>query len=150
MKRTFLLLTMGAFLTLPSLAQTQQSGPAGAPPHPVKGHDGDSGPGPGSDRMGRLTPEEREELKAARQAAFQANPDLLDQMKAVQDKINAAMIKADPKVAPIIAKQEAARQQRLDGDSGAKGPGDTGAPKPHGDKPGVPKAGGDKPHPAGN
>ena len=75
--------------------------------------------------MGILTPEDRQELMAARQEAMQANPDLADQMKALQQKINAAMIKADPKVAPIIAKVEAARQNH-----------EGGGPPPNGKSPG--------------
>ena len=75
--------------------------------------------------MGGLTPEEQQELRAARKAAMDANPDLAAEQKALQDKINAAMIKADPKVAPIIAKLEAAHQHH-EGDGG---------PKPGGDKP---------------
>jgi len=149
MKRTLLLLTVAAFLAAPAFAQTQQGGTAGGPPHPLKAPDTGGGEHMGGGGMGALTPEEREELKNARQAAFQANPDLLDQMKALQDKINAAMIKADPKVAPIIAKLEAAREQHRDGQGAPGGPRDTGVLKPNGDRPGA-KAGGDKPHPTGN
>jgi hypothetical protein len=78
--------------------------------------------------MGMLTPEERQELMAARQKAMADNPDLAAQMKALQDKINQAMIKADPKVAPIIAKMEAARQQHGDGGPGGPGGGPGASP----------------------
>ena len=64
-----------------------------------------------------LTDEERTELKTAHDAAIQANPGLATQQKALEEQlqaihkqINDAMIKEiDPKVAPIIAKLEAAK-----------------------------------------
>lgn len=81
-----------------------------------------------------LTDAEKQELKAAHDAAIQANPslgtegkdlgdqmraareagqkpsdDLLAQMQAYHKKLNAAMIAADPNVAPIIAKMDAGR-----------------------------------------
>jgi len=72
--------------------------------------------------MGNLTPEERDELMAAHQAALAANPnldmeskDLQEKQKALQEKIKAEMIKADPKVAPIIEKLEAAHQHHEGG-----------------------------------
>ena len=65
--------------------------------------------------MGPLTGEEKEELRQAHDAAMQADPaldaegkDLKEKMNAYRKKVDAAMIKADPKVAPIIAKLEAA------------------------------------------
>jgi hypothetical protein len=58
-----------------------------------------------------LTPEEWQKFRVARQAALKANPELLTksaqltmEMRAFQDKLNAAIIEADPKVAPIVAK----------------------------------------------
>jgi hypothetical protein len=121
MKRTLLLLTMGALLTVPALAQTSVSGTTTSnfpPPHP---HDGPGG------HMGGLTPKVRQELMAARQEAMQANPELAAEQKALQEKINAAMIKADPNVAPIIAKLEAARQHH-EGQGGPGGSGGSGGP----------------------
>jgi len=63
-----------------------------------------------------ITPDEWQELRAARNAAIQANPDLiaenkklLERMRALQDKVDALMIKTDPSIAPIIAKFEANR-----------------------------------------
>jgi len=63
-----------------------------------------------------ITPEEWQQLRTARSAALQANPDLLtnhqkliEKMRALDDKIDAAMIKTDPTIAPIIAKFEANR-----------------------------------------
>jgi hypothetical protein len=65
-----------------------------------------------------ITPEEWQELRAARSAALQANPDLisqnkklLDKMRDFEDKVDAAMVKADPNIAPIIAKFEAGRRR---------------------------------------
>jgi hypothetical protein len=69
--------------------------------------------------MGGLTPEEHQELMNAHKAAMDANPDLVAEQKALQDKINAAMIKADPKVEPILAKLEAAHKHH-EGDGGPK------------------------------
>jgi hypothetical protein len=63
-----------------------------------------------------ITPEEWQELRAARNAALQANPDLitehnklLERMRALEDKVDAAMIKADPTITPLIAKFESNR-----------------------------------------
>jgi len=60
-----------------------------------------------------LTPEEWQELRTARQAALKANPDfaakaaqLSAKMRAFEEKLDAAMIKTDPKLAPILAKFE--------------------------------------------
>jgi hypothetical protein len=60
-----------------------------------------------------LTPEDLQELRAARMQAMKSNPDLVtnakkiaDQMRAFEDKLDAAMIKADPNVSPLIAKFE--------------------------------------------
>jgi hypothetical protein len=63
-----------------------------------------------------ITPDEWQELRAARSAALQANPDfvkkhnkLLERLRTLEDKLDAAMIKADPAIAPMIAKFEANR-----------------------------------------
>jgi Spy/CpxP family protein refolding chaperone len=114
---------MGALLTCPLLAQPAPS--ANTPP---------SGPPPGGGHhdMAFLTDAEKQELHKAHEAAVAANPtlgtqekDLMDQMKtahdsgeqpsddlkakmhALRDKMDAAMIKADANVAPIIAKMKA-------------------------------------------
>jgi hypothetical protein len=84
-----------------------------------------------------LTSDEQQELEAAHKAAIQADPsletegkDIMEKMKAAHEsgekpsqdliaqahafrkKLDEAMIKADPKVAPIIAKIEAAHAHR--------------------------------------
>ena len=81
-----------------------------------------------------LTDEERQELQAAHDAALKADPDLeaegkdlMDKMKAYHEKLDAAMIKADPNVAPIIAKMEAAHQHH-DGPGGPPPPDDGNSP----------------------
>ena len=63
-----------------------------------------------------ITPDEWQELRTARSAALQANPDLIvenkklmDRMRALEDKLDAIMIKSNPTIAPIIAKFEANR-----------------------------------------
>jgi len=64
-----------------------------------------------------LSRSEFEQFRAARDSALQANPDLaaeykqiLADMQAQQAKLDAAMVKADPKAAPIVAKLVALRQ----------------------------------------
>jgi len=112
MKRTILLLTLGAILTCPSLAKADDSTPP-----PGGGHG-----------MSFLTDAQKQELKAARDAAFTADPSLKTESdalkaaresgtppsdadkanwKAFQDKLAAAEIKADPNVAPILAEIKA-------------------------------------------
>ena len=58
-----------------------------------------------------LTEAEKQQLRAAHDAAYQADPslaaedkDLKSKMDAFHEKVRAAMIKADPNVAPILAK----------------------------------------------
>lgn len=51
-----------------------------------------------------------EQMKAAHDAGEKPSEDLRDQMHAFHKKMDAAMIKADPNVAPILAKIEAAHQ----------------------------------------
>jgi hypothetical protein len=88
-----------------------------------------------------LTPDEQAELKKAHDAALAADPtlaaedkslhdqmkaahdadtppsdDLRAQMKAFRDKLDAAMIKADAAVAPILAKLKAAHHHHDGGD----------------------------------
>ena len=109
MKRTLLLLTLGAVLACPaSFAQAEsptnapsQTPPPGGPPH---------------DGRGGLTEEEKQELHAAHDAAIKADPSLdtegkalKEQMEAYNKKLHAAMVKADPKVEPILAKLDASR-----------------------------------------
>ena len=69
--------------------------------------------------MGGLTPEEHQEVMAARKAALNANPDLAEEQETLQKKINDAMIKVDPKVAPLLAKMDAAHKKH---EGGAGGP----------------------------
>jgi hypothetical protein len=67
-----------------------------------------------------ITPAEWQELRGARQAAVKANPDLLkkaaavsQRMRAFEGKLDAAMVKADPKVAVLVAQlEEGTRGQR--------------------------------------
>ncbi len=64
-----------------------------------------------------LTREEMQELHQAHDAALQADPNLAAEDKEMKEKMDAfrkkmdeAMIKADPNVAPILAKLQAAHQ----------------------------------------
>ena len=123
MKRLFLVLTLGA---LASSAFAQSADSTNAPP---------PGPPPGEhhhDHMGFLTDAEKAELKKAHDAAIAADPSLGTEEQAIheamkaahesgtppteeekqkwhdfRDKMDAAMIKADPDVEPILAKIKA-------------------------------------------
>ena len=119
MKRTFLLLTLGALLACPCLTKADDSTNQPPPGPPPEGHHHD---------MSFLTDAEKAELKKAHDAAVTADPSLvteeqalraahqpgvpptqdeMTQMHAFRDKMDAAMIKADPAVAPIIEKIKA-------------------------------------------
>jgi Spy/CpxP family protein refolding chaperone len=112
MKKIHLLLTVGALVAFPLLAQAQDN--AAPPPPPPDG-------GPGEhhhhhDPLAGLTDAEKAELKKAHDAAIAADPTLATEEKeadasddrekkhAFREKLDAAMIKADPAVEPIIAK----------------------------------------------
>ena len=133
MKRLLFALTLSAAVALPALAQPTDStapastnAPADNPPPPGGG--GPGGPGGHHDHMRFLTDAEKAELKKAHDAAIAADPSLATeeealkaaheagtpptedqkaQFKAFHDKLDAAMIKADPAVEPIIAKIKA-------------------------------------------
>jgi hypothetical protein len=60
-----------------------------------------------------MTPDDWQELRNARQAALKENPELVAKaqelsakMRAFQEKLDAAMLKSDPKLAPVLAKFE--------------------------------------------
>ena len=138
MKRILFVLTLGAALACPAFAQSTDT--TSTPP-PGEGHH-DHGPG-------FLTPAEKAELKKAHEAAIAADPSLGTEEKSLheamkaahesgtppseadkqkmhdfRDKMDAAMVKADPDVAPILAKIKAHHH-------GPGGPGgDAGGPPP--------------------
>jgi len=65
-----------------------------------------------------ISPGELQQLRVAREAVLRTNPDLaaeykqiMDEMQAQQTKVDAAIIKADPKAAPIVAKLVVLRQR---------------------------------------
>jgi hypothetical protein len=109
MKQSVLLFFVA--LSMAGTAWAQQAEPThnlppGAPPAPA-----------GLSQIA-ITPNEWQELRAARSAAIQANPDLVaadkklrERMRAFEDKVDAAMFKANPSIAPLIAKFEAGRQR---------------------------------------
>ena len=130
MKRTLLLLTVGAaLLASPALihAQDANTPPAGGPP---AGGPPDGGPGGhhhGPPDLSFLTDAQKAELKKAHDAALAANPDLAKQDAAMQaareagtpptedqkaqfhqfrKEMDDAMVKADPNVAPILAEMK--------------------------------------------
>jgi hypothetical protein len=143
MKRIFLLLTLGAALALagPSLVKAQDSTNAPPPGGPPGGFQQIQG-------MGFLTDAEKAELKKAHDAAIAADPSLTTEEQSIheamqsayesgtpptedqraawhafREKMNAAMIAADPDVAPILAKIKAHHH-------GPGGPGGDGPPPP--------------------
>jgi Spy/CpxP family protein refolding chaperone len=138
MKRLLFVLTLGAALALPAFAQSTDS--TNAPPP------GEGGPGGHHDHMKFLTDAEKAELHKAHDAAIAADPGLAteekaqwddmkasheagtpptdeqkEKMHALHDEIDAAMIKADPAVAPIIEKIKA-HHHGPGGPDGAGGP----------------------------
>jgi Spy/CpxP family protein refolding chaperone len=152
MKRKLLLITLGVALAGSAWAQSTNSTntPPANPPPP-------GGPPPGGhhhlDLSKILTPEERQELDAAHAAAIKANPDLgaqekeligemqeahdsgeppdpalFTQMADLRKKLHDAMIKADPKIKPILAKLDAAMKLHFHLPGGAGSPG--GPPPP--------------------
>jgi hypothetical protein len=109
MKRLALFFIIGLSLAGTVWAQQAGSTPASPPNLP-----------PGAPFVGAnqitITPDEWQELRTARSEALKSNPDLvaankklMDRMRALEDKIDAAMVKADPTIAPIIAKFETNR-----------------------------------------
>ena len=62
------------------------------------------------------------QMDAARDAGGPPSDDLRAQMKAFREKMNAAMVKADPAVAPILAKLKAAHHHHDGGDGGPPPP----------------------------
>jgi hypothetical protein len=139
MKHTLLVLGLGAFLATPSLAQNSTTSQVistteGVSPQADSqgSSDAQGTEGPRGHRHGMLSQEDREKLRAAHDAAMKDNPDLAqedkdlhDKMDALQKEIDAAMVKADPSVAPLIAKMEEERKHHH-GPPGEGGPGEGG------------------------
>jgi Spy/CpxP family protein refolding chaperone len=147
--KTLLYLTLGALLACSTFASAQTStnvSPSGPPPDGGGGGGGNGG-GWQHHGMNFLTDAEKAELKKAHDAAIAADPSLATQEEAnrqameaahesdtpptddqkaqwhaFRDKMDAAMVKADPAVAPILAKIKAHHH-------GPGGPGG-GAPPP--------------------
>jgi len=156
MKRKLLLITLGGALAGSAWAQSTNTPPAYPPPS--------GGPPSGEhhhlDLSKILKAEERQELDAAHAAAIKANPDLgtqekdlMAQMKVAHDsgeppdpeliaqvidlrkKLHDAMLQADPHIAPILAKLEAAAKKHHNWSGGPPPPapqtqGQQGQPPP--------------------
>jgi hypothetical protein len=149
MKKLLFVLTLGAALAAsPAFAQPTDApatppGEGGASPAPGAG--GPGGPGAHHDHMKFLTDAEKAELKKAHDAALAADPTLatdekanMDAMKAAheagttddqkaqmhafREKMDAAMLKADPDVAPVLAKIKAHHPHGGPGGPGGDGP----------------------------
>jgi Spy/CpxP family protein refolding chaperone len=150
--KTLLTLALGALLACPILANAQTSTSTETPPGPPPGGEGGHHHGPD---FKFLTDAEKAELKKAHDAAQTADPDLFkqdeelhqkmraaheagtppdqsdfQQMKTLRDQIDAAMIKADPAVAPIIEKIKAHHPHGGPGGGGPGGQGGAGGPPP--------------------
>ena len=124
MKRFLLLLAVASLVANPAWAQSAYS--TNMPPN---------GPPPGGPRN-PLSKEERQEVRQARDTALQADPalaaegrDLEAKMRDYHQKVNAAMIKADPNVAPLLAKMDAAHPHH-GGGAGGPPPDDGGGMPP--------------------
>jgi Spy/CpxP family protein refolding chaperone len=149
--KTLLTLTLGALLACPLLATAQTSTSTETPSGPPPGGEGHHHGGPD---FKFLTDAEKAELKKAHDAAAAANPDLfkqeedlhqkmraaheagtppdpslMEQGKTLRDEVDAAMIKADPAVEPILAKIKAHHPHGGPGGPGGPG-GDKGAGGP--------------------
>ncbi len=111
MKSTLLVTTLGLCLTSAVWLKADDDSSSTPPPPPSDG----GGPGGGGEHhhgMG-MPKEDMDKLKAAHDAALQANPDLAaqekalhEQMEALHQKIKDAMLKTDPSIAPILEKME--------------------------------------------
>jgi Spy/CpxP family protein refolding chaperone len=102
MKRSLLILALGAALALPAWAQSDDDSSSSTPPPHHHGH------GAG------LTKAEWTELKTAHEDALKADPSLAtdgkalrEQFKAYMKKMHDGMVAADPDVKPILEKLEA-------------------------------------------
>ncbi|MBV9128129.1 MAG: hypothetical protein JO117_08600 [Verrucomicrobia bacterium] len=110
------LLTL-AGLSLPSLvwAQASPSPAPGVPPSPQTG--ADAGNGERQRLLAQLTPEERQKLKAAHDAALRdpavqaLEGERTSNRPAFQRAVREAMLRADPSVGPILEKMRGARGQ---------------------------------------
>jgi hypothetical protein len=121
MKSLLLLSVLSLCLTGPVLAQSDDTSDAPTTTDSSTTHRHHHGKGGAG-----LTKAEWQELKAARDSALQANPDLKteeaqlrQEKKAHRQKMHDAMIKADPNVEPILAKLKAADRHHHQNDSTA-------------------------------
>jgi hypothetical protein len=69
------------------------------------------GGNPSAANSNTLSPAEWQELRSARMAALKANPSLVtkagqlnEKLRQFEQKLNAAMVKTDPKIEPVLAK----------------------------------------------
>ena len=104
MKSSLLIAALGLCLTAPLWAQTDDASTPPPPPPPGEHHMHGGPP---------LSQDEMTELKSAHEAALKDNPDLAtegkqlhEQMRAFMKKMHDAMVKADPKVGPILDKMK--------------------------------------------
>ena len=100
MNKTFLYSTLSLVLTSSAFAQTSV--------HPMIPANSTA-----QVNENELSPQDWEELRVARHDVLKAHPELMAKatqmsakMRAFQEKLNAAILKEDPKLEPIIAKMD--------------------------------------------
>jgi len=106
--------TLALVLAASAFTAIAQDAPA-APKHEGRQHMG-AGDGMMRQALESLTPEERQQLMAARQKA-EADPAVATAkqnaeaaMKQMREAMKSAMLKADPTIGPVLEKMEAARK----------------------------------------
>lgn len=110
MKKTALTITLLlAASAFAALAETPTS--PSAPSMPAPAQEWHSRHGHMSEAWKSLTPEEREKVKAARKAV-KNNPEVVQAKKAFHATLKTAMLKADPTIAPVLEKLEAAKKEK--------------------------------------
>jgi Spy/CpxP family protein refolding chaperone len=102
MKPSLPFILLSCMVALPIQAQTGTNSPTNNPPPPMDNHGGP---------MANLSPQEKQQLKAAHDKAIAADPTLDQKMKAAHEAMDAArqamhdaILKADPSVGPILDK----------------------------------------------
>jgi len=116
MKRTLLLSALGLSLICAAAAQpaSTNASPPLQPGNPLTAEEGQEVSKAHSAALAAdpsLAAEEQAlwgKLKAARDAGAGPNPDLMAELRDFNTKLEAAMIKNDPKVEPLLAKLDAA------------------------------------------
>ena len=114
MKSLLIISILAAALQIAPIAYTQGGG----------GRQRGGGAGGGGGQMGNLTPEERQKVMNARKSAMQdpsvssARQKLQAAQKEFHDALDAAMLKADPSLKPVLDKMPKGHEGRQRGGGG--------------------------------